>query len=222
MENDMKQLKSLFKSVSLLVLTSVFATSAYAGGAKYEVTVTNLTKSIAFTPIMVAAHHQNVPLFELGSQASDAVSAVAEGGDTSGIAAMFTNPYDQVSSTAGLLMAGQSATVSFEGLGRHSRFSVASMLLPTNDAFVAAQSVRPPKRGSKTFYLRAYDAGTETNDELCSSIPGPQCGGEPFSPNDSGEGFVYVHSGIHGIGDLSASQYTWNNPVLKVTITRVK
>jgi hypothetical protein len=61
-----------------------------------------------------------------------------------------------------------------------------------------------------------------TNDEACASIPGPQCGGAPFSPNDSGEGFVYVHSGIHGIGDLSASQYSWNNPVLKVTIKRLK
>lgn len=218
----MSKLRSLFKSVSLLVMVSVFATAAQAGSAKYEVTVTNLTKSIAFTPVMIAAHKKNVSFFELGSQASDEVSAVAEGGDTSGIAAMFTNPYDQVSSTGSLLMAGKSVTVSFEGVGRHTRFSVASMLLPTNDAFVAAQSVRAPKRGSKTFYLRAYDAGTETNDELCSSIPGPQCGGEPFSPNDNGEGFVYVHSGIHGIGDLSASQYTWNNPVLKVTIKRVR
>ncbi len=218
----MNKLKKLFQSVSLLVISSIFATSAMAGGAKYEVTVTNLTKSVAFTPIMVAAHHKNVPLFELGEQASDAISAVAEGGDTSGLAAMFSHPYDQVSSTAGLLMAGQSATVTFEGLGRHTRFSVASMLLPTNDAFVAAQSVRAPKRGAKTYYLRAYDAGTETNDELCASIPGPQCGGEPFSPNDQGEGFIYVHSGIHGIGDLSASEYSWSNPVLKVTIERVK
>ena len=218
----MNKLRSLCKTISLLVFASVFTTSAYAGSAKYEVTVTNLTKSVAFTPIMVAAHHKKVPLFQLGSEASDAVSAVAEGGDTSGLAAMFTHPYDQVSSTAGLLMAGQSATVSFEGLGRHARFTLASMLLPTNDAFVAAQSVKAPRRGANTYYLRAYDAGTETNDELCSSIPGPQCGGEPFSPNDNGEGFVYVHSGIHGIGDLSASQYSWNNPVLKVTIKRVK
>jgi len=211
------------KSLSLLLLSMVFASAANAGGAKYQVTITNLTKSISFTPIMVAAHHQNVKLFELGNVASDAVSSVAEGGDTSGIAAMFTHPYDQVSSTGGLLNAGQSATVNFEGVGRNARFTIASMLLPTNDAFVAAQSVKPSKnRSAKTYYLRAYDAGSETNDELCSSIPGPQCGGEPFSPNDNGEGFVYVHSGVHGIGDLSAAQYSWNNPVLKVTIQRVK
>ena len=214
---------NILKSISLLFLSMVFASVANAGGTKYQVTITNLTKSISFTPIMVAAHHQNVKLFELGNVASDAVSSVAEGGDTSGIAAMFTHPHDQVSSTTGLLNAGQSATVNFEGVGRNARFTIASMLLPTNDGFVAAQSVKPSKNSSaKTYYLRAYDAGSETNDELCSSIPGPHCGGEPFSPNDNGEGFVYVHSGVHGIGDLSAAEYTWNNPVLKVTIQRVK
>ena len=96
------------------------------------------------------------------------------------------------------------------------------MLLPTNDAFFAAQSISLPwHKKFKTFYFKAYDAGSETNDELCVSIPGPQCGGEPFSPNDSGEGYIYVHSGIHGIGDLNASQYTWMNPVVKITITRL-
>lgn len=210
------------KSFSVILLSLCFANLAYAGGAKYEVTVTNLTKSINFTPIMVAAHHKNVRFFELGESASEAVSSAAEGGDTSGIAAMFNHPHDQVSSNGGLLIAGESATITFEGLGHNVRFSVASMLLPTNDGFVAAQSIKPNRgRSIKTQYLRAYDAGTETNDELCSSIPGPRCGGEPFSPNDHGEGFVYVHSGIHGIGDLSASDYTWNNPVLKVSIKRV-
>ena len=210
------------KRISLLALSLIFSSSVFAGGSKYEVRITNLTKSVVFTPIMVAAHHKNVNFSTLGEEASDALSAVAEGGDTSGIAAMFTHPYDQVASTAGLLGAGETAVVNFENLSSRSKFSITSMLLPTNDAFVAAQSVRAPKGyHSKTVYLRAYDAGTETNDESCVSIPGPQCGGEPFSPNDSGEGFVYVHSGIHGIGDLSASEYSWNNPVLKVSIKRV-
>ena len=210
------------KRISLLALSLMFSTSAFAGGAKYEVRITNLTKSIAFTPIMVAAHHKTVKFSTLGEEASDALSAAAEGGDTSGIAAMFNHQKDQVASTGGLLGAGETTVINFENLSSRSKFSLASMLLPTNDAFVAAQSVRAPKGyQSKTIYLRAYDAGTETNDEACVSIPGPHCGGEPFSPNDSGEGFVYVHSGIHGIGDLSASEYTWNNPVLKVSIKRV-
>jgi len=210
------------RTITLLSLSFIFASAANADNAKYEVTLTNLTKSIVFTPIMVAAHHDPVRIFDLGQPASDALAAVAEGGDTSGVAAMFTHANDQVGSVGGLLAAGQSAMVMLDGVSSRSRISIASMLLPTNDAFVVAQSVKAP-RGyhSKTLYLRAYDAGSETNDEICASIPGPQCGGQPFSPNDSGEGFVYVHSGIHGIGDLSPSEYSWNNPVLKVTIKRV-
>ncbi|MFT6732882.1 MAG: hypothetical protein ACJAS9_001067 [Polaribacter sp.] len=147
---------------------------------------------------------------------------VAEGGDTSGVAAMFDGYHAQVQSVAGLLNGGETATLMFEGLPHRIKFTLASMLLPTNDAFVAAQSLSlKKKQRSQTFYLRAYDAGTETNSEACTAIPGPVCGDEPFSPNDEGEGYVYIHSGIHGVGDLSASTYTWNDPVLKVTITRM-
>lgn len=212
----MKNIKALL----LLALSTIFAASVSA--ANFEVTITNLMKSTVLTPVMITVHRESVYFYQLGAPASDALSRVAEGGDTSGIAAMFSES-DQVASTGGLLGAGESATVMFDGLNSHSKISIAAMLLPTNDAFIAAQSV-PVKRGlgNQTFYLKAYDAGTETNDESCASIPGPQCGGEPFSPNDTGEGFVYVHSGIHGIGDLNASEYTWMNPVVKVTINRVK
>jgi len=210
-------------SLVALLLVTTFSLSAFASGAKYKVTLTNLTKSINFTPIMVAAHRSNVRLFELGQPASDELGRVAEGGDTSGIAAMFDGHHNQVQSVGGLLKAGETTELTFEGLSRKTKFTIASMLLPTNDAFIAAQSVSVKRRHRpKTIYLRAYDAGTETNNEACASIPGPTCGGEPFSPNDEGEGFIHVHSGIHGIGDLSPSQYSWNNPVLKVTITRIK
>jgi len=205
-------------SYSAIALSLLFASSAYAG-AKYEVTVTNLTKNVFFTPIMVASHRKSVDLFELGEPASEAILRVAEGGDTAQLAAMFTGIKDQVQS-AGPLDKGQSATVMFEDVARKGKVTVASMLLPTNDAFVAKSINLPRGYSSKTVLLRAYDAGTETNDEFCASIPGPQCGGVPFSPEDNGEGFVHVHSGIHGVGDLSASEYTWNNPVLKVTIKR--
>ncbi|MGB0495160.1 MAG: spondin domain-containing protein [Kangiellaceae bacterium] len=208
---------------AVLLATTALSTSAFAGGLKYEVSITNLTKGIQFTPIMVAAHKDKVRLFELGSPASEELGRVAEGGDTSGIAAMFDGYHDQVQSSAGLLNGGETATLTFDDLSHKARFTIASMLLPTNDAFVAGQSLSlKRKQRTQTFYLRTYDAGTETNSETCSTIPGPLCGGEPFSPNDEGEGYVYIHSGIHGIGDLSASAYTWNDPVLKVTITRMR
>jgi hypothetical protein len=98
------------------------------------------------------------------------------------------------------------------------------MLIPTNDAFVALNGIEAPV-GNKTLTLfaPAYDAGTEANDELCASIPGPVCGGEGFNASRAGaEGFVHIHAGIQGIGDLSPAMYDWQNPVARITIRRVK
>ena len=77
----------------------------------------------------------------------------------------------------------------------------------------------------KVVYAYAYDAGTERNDELCGSIPGPsfvECGGSGGGAQvGDGEGVVTVHSGIHGIGDLEPSLRDWDNPVARVTIRKV-
>ncbi len=95
------------------------------------------------------------------------------------------------------------------------------MLIPTNDAFVSVQGMRVPDgRMTTTVAAVAYDAGSEPNDELCASIPGPVCGGEGGSPDADGEGFVHVHAGIHGIGDLAAADFDWRNPVAQVKIQR--
>ncbi len=66
----------------------------------------------------------------------------------------------------------------------------------------------------------AYDAGSETNDELSSTVAG--LGGEGYSPNDSGEGFVHIHGGVHGVGDLVPAAMDWRNPVAKIVIERVR
>jgi hypothetical protein len=48
------------------------------------------------------------------------------------------------------------------------------------------------------------------------------CGGEGGSPG-VGEGYVHIHTGIHGIGDLlTAAMYDWRNPVAEITIRRTK
>ena len=36
--------------------------------------------------------------------------------------------------------------------------------------------------------------------------------------SDGAEGYVYVHSGIHGIGGVDPSVWDWNNPVALITI----
>lgn len=68
--------------------------------------------------------------------------------------------------------------------------------------------------------------GSERSDELYASIPGPdffECGGPGGGAQVEGgeEGFVHVHSGIHGVGDLEPAERDWRNPVACISITRV-
>jgi hypothetical protein len=72
----------------------------------------------------------------------------------------------------------------------------------------------------------AYDSGSERNDELCARSPGPfftECGGPGGGAASTGgeEGYMRVHAGVHGIGDLTASQRDWRNPVARITIRRM-
>lgn len=219
------------RSASALMLAGALVTSGIAvaddddKSRTYEVTVTNITGGPIFTPIMVAAHRPRVKLFQLGEPASNGLEQLAEGGNTQPLTdELLAEGASDVVTSGDVLPPGHSVTLRVKGNRHNNRISVASMLIPTNDAFFAVNSVRAPNRyGSKTIYSPAYDAGSEYNDELCVNIPGPPtvCAGEGYNP-ESGEGYVHVNPGIHGIGDLSAASYDWRNPVAKITIRRVR
>jgi len=83
--------------------------------------------------------------------------------------------------------------------------------------------------------LPGLDAGSEENNELCTSIPGPACSPESGNVRSkNGEGFVHVHRGFHGINEgnmhlakldngangrpLSQVGYDWRNPLMRVTV----
>jgi hypothetical protein len=208
-------------AVSGLLMSSTAATAD--GPASYHVTITNITNSINFTPILLASHRKGVSLYELGSPASDELTAIAEGGDIAPLTAVLQadSRVADVQDSGGLLGPGESVTVTVSATNGAHNISMASMMLPTNDGFIALNSVKAPRHGTVTYYSPGYDAGTEPNDELCISIPGPSCGGEGPSPGAGGEGFVHINRGIHGIGDLAPDVYDWRNPVAKITISRV-
>jgi hypothetical protein len=120
--------------------------------------------------------------------------------------------------------------------------SVVAMLLPTNDAFAGLDSVEiPGKPGTYEFYLNAYDAGTEANDELPADDNPLDCmvdePGYPIDPlGNTGVGgsgvfdpqpsrSVHIHRSQLGDGnpsggasDLTDSVHRWLNPVVKVTV----
>lgn len=208
-------------AVSSLLMSSTAATAD--DSASYQVTITNITNSINFTPILVTSHRKGVSLYEPGSPASDELTAIAEGGDIAPLTAVLQDDarVADIQDSGGLLGPGESVTVTVSATHGAHNISMASMMLPTNDGFIALNSVKAPRHGTVMYYSPGYDAGTEPNDELCISIPGPTCGGEGPSPGAGGEGYVHINRGIHGIGDLAPEVYDWRNPVAKITITRV-
>jgi len=198
----------------------------YNSARSYEVTVTNVSAT-TFTPLLVVAHDKDISLFEAGTAPSDELALLAEGGATGpfeDLLATIPDLVGDVETTGGLLPPGQSVTVVLDTTRNLSRISVAAMLLPTNDSFVGLNTVKAPRFLWQTsnFNAIAYDAGSEPNDEICANIPGPQCGGEGPSPDAGGEGYVRVAPGIHGEGELKASDYDWRNPVARVSIRRVR
>lgn len=189
----------------------------------YEVTITNITRGSFFTPVLVASHRPGVELFTLGQAASEELAALAEGGDIMPLEQTLLSNSNVVGTghSDGLLGPGHSVTVRVPA-GNANQISLAAMILPTNDGFIALNGVAIPRSGSQTFIVNGYDAGSEPNDELCQSIPGPDCGGEGGSPGAGGEGFVHIHAGIHGIGDLQAAEYDWRNPMASVTVQKIR
>jgi hypothetical protein len=126
-----------------------------------------------------------------------------------------------------LLEPGKTVKVMIDAPGGARYLSLAAMLIPTNDAFLALDTVRLPRGTEEAMhYAMAYDAGTERNDESCASIPGPaypECGGRDGggARAEGGEGFVYIHSGIHGVGNFAPAMRGWLNPVALVHVVRI-
>ncbi|MGB5261674.1 MAG: spondin domain-containing protein [Gammaproteobacteria bacterium] len=213
---------------ALLVLLPVtHAPGLLASGNEraFAVTITNITHGEIFTPIMVASHGRQVKLFSEGTAAGPELEMLAESGDTMALSnKLLEDGALDVVTTDDVLPPGESVTVYVKTNRRNNHVSVAAMLVPTNDAFFAVNGLPGPRLyRSNTVMSPAYDAGTEFNDELCVSIPGPPfiCSGEGYNA-ESGEGYVYIHPGIHGIGDLPAYAHDWRNPVAKITIKQIR
>ncbi len=225
---------------SLLIMS---LTIPFAAQAKdISVKLTNLTNGLYFTPLLVSAHSKKVHFYKLGEAASESLQAMAEGGDISGLSADARNDHADVveNPAGGLLAPGQSTSAQFKQLKHKNKYlSVMAMLLPTNDGFVGADAIKIPKKsGTYTFYLNAYDAGTEANNEIINGGGAPGTPGIPAAPGgDGGIGgsgvtteetnqTVHVHRGIigddyaeGGRSDLDPVVHRWMNPVVKMEVT---
>ena len=215
-------IKNTFNLKTLSLVSMAFLSNPVWSDS-FEVKITNLTAGQAFTP-RLAITHSTGNTFILGNKAIPELTSIAESGNVAPMQALLSSNaissfISEVHVSDGLLQAGKSETFTIEG-NSSDKFTLLNMLIPTNDAFIGINAVSLPSEGSISYRGVVYDAGVETNDENCANIPGPVCGGTGDSANDSGEGFIHVHSGIHGLADLKPEVRDWRNPAVMVKITK--
>ncbi|HCG8479999.1 TPA: spondin domain-containing protein [Vibrio parahaemolyticus] len=201
---------------------------------RYTVNVENLTANQPMSPLAVLTHNSNFQLFEIGQSASVELEHLAEGGSNAELIALMNsddNVYQGVSGN-GLLLPGSSDEVTITvNPHRYGYLSLASMLVNTNDAFVGETGLSLKSLAVGESYemnMNVWDSGTELNDELAATIPGPAGGGEGFNStrNDMND-VVAFHAGVisqdDGLADSTLSaNHRFLNPGAKVTITRVE
>lgn len=195
--------------------------------ASYDITIENLAPATGpgasqpLSPPVIATHQSDFRIFHIGGFASDEIRQVAEDAVNGPLLDLLNNSgqVHDVQTGGGVILPGQSATVTIQANQNNHKVSFVSMLVNTNDAFTGMDKVNLPRKGSRSFYLRAYDAGSEENTELTEHIPGPCCG-NPLVRVPTEER-IRFHEGIQGTGDLDPGVYGWDEPVAKVTIERV-
>jgi hypothetical protein len=213
----------------------------------YRITITNATHGQPVAPSVIATHTDAFQLFELGPapKAGDpryddyfALAAMAETGypfrvldrvaDSGGVWDAVALPTNR---TPPVLLPGESNSTTISASGDAKYLTAVAMLGATNDAVYAVRGVELPKgmHDSLHVFATAYDVGSEANAEspatvgaLGSTEDDPVSG---IGINEGGEGFIHVHAGIHGVGGaggLDPATYDWRNPVVEVTIERIK
>ncbi len=222
-------------TVTLTTVAPASATGYHRDGpntiANYTISFENLTHGQYFTPPNFAVHDRSADVFSRNRPASPGVQAVAENGGVPVLAAELAAAIDDtgkgVSGVGADAPIAPGESVTFDVASNERRLSIVSMIICTNDGFAGLDGRALPRFDGQTstYYLRSYDAGTERNTENREDlVPAPFCGeGEgsgESNPELAENGKIKRHRGIHGVGDIDPAVFDWDDPVVKVTVTR--
>ena len=190
-------------------------------GKSVQITFENLTTGQPFSPSYFQSRGaEAAPLFKLGDKASDALVAVAEGGNIGMFSVGAAKDMGQTLGDAVLAihaLPGQTRSVIITVDEKHPLIDGAWMLGNTNDGFSGFAGIdgwtldRP-----MTIEVRGYDAGSEVNNEKKGYL-GALGGGNMRDPEN---GVIAYHAGIRGDAD-APKDWNWDvkGPVARVTIT---
>ena len=215
---DKRDLKKSKKSSNS---SSGSGSSSSGSEKKCEVRLTNLTKDQWFSDIFWMVHSDKVdlPLFEYGELAFDDLALLAQDGDPFDLIDYYEDNDEgvlEVDYERGPLRNGESIVFEIPKSGSYDLLTLATAFMFANDGFVAIDAGEI--KDGREWYLWGNDAGVEANTQLCWTV---QAGYADFPPNSMcfdvdediadendnafpGEGYVYVHNGIHDLGDKRA------------------
>ena len=210
----------MFKNTRfLLPLLLCLLLASTAGAVEVTVTVESLTPANGgvATPVWVGFHNGEFDTYDIGAPATPGLERIAEDGSPADLSAEFlASGFGTVDGVvfgpdAPVFFSGDKASATFDvdPSDASSRyFSYASMIIPSNDAFVANGNPRahPIFDGAGNFLgadfivagTQVRDAGTEVNDEL----PANTAFFGQAAP-DTGVvegGTVQVHGGLNPVG----------------------
>ena len=239
----MSEKAKLLAAVALLGALAVPASvPASPATSTYRVTISNLTDSQPFSPPVAATHQKAIRMFQVGKLSSDELERIAEDGDEVPMFARFsasdkvTQAVDvgQPITRMGTSFGGFTDSATFEiNAAPGDKFSIATMLICTNDGFLGLDAVKLPREGSLTYLLSSYDAGTEQNTEQsvdlvdpCSALGPTPLPGDPDGNRDAEvdtvpPDVIAHHPGIAGVGELSPEAHGWSDPVAQVVVERI-
>ncbi len=204
-------------------LTVAAAHPAAAQLTQVRVRVTNTAPAngTALTPVWIGIHDGSFRTFTPGMPSSSALESLAEDGPTGPISTLFNNGGFSTQATLGgaPILPGQSYEHTFL-LDRtnpmHRYLNYASMVLPSNDAFIGnanplAFALRDSNGQFRSFAFdvlgrNVWDAGTEVNDELANSTA--FFGQSMPNTGTTENGVVTLHPGfVPGGRILSSTQF---------------
>ncbi len=192
------------------------------GNGQIDIKLTNLNpdQGSLLTPIFVATQNGTYDQFDVGSAASENIERLAEDGNTGPriAAALASGGVGQAQATmGGPLQPGQTRTLTFfaDPSDPLTQFiSYASMVIPSNDAFIGNDSPTEidlfddggnliRRVGSNAYIVsgdEVWDAGTEVNDE----IPENTAALNQTAPNTGTTegGVITQHPGFQGSARL--------------------
>lgn len=196
----------------------------------YEVTLTNLTTNQPLSPPLVVLHDNGYAAFTEGERASIGLERLAEGGVTSGLISEVQAYSGSIDYAQGaVIQPGKTTTLTINTNIEVPKLTVLSMLENTNDAFTGIGAYDLGSMVSTQSIVvngPVWDSGTEVNDELASTIPGPVSGGQGFnSERLETPDKVTFHQGVltkaQGLTDSVLDEsYRFDQPAIKISISK--